>query len=266
MDPAALRDRLAGGFVTSVEVVDQIGSTNAELARAAAAGAPEGTVLVAEWQHAGRGRFDRAWTSPPRAGLTFSTVVRPAAVPVARWSWLPLLAGVALQSAIRDLVPQAGPAAVRLKWPNDLLLGPGQAKAAGILAEVHRDSIVLGMGVNVHHTASELPGPQATSLDLAFPEAGVDRSDLLVAIMSAFAVRYGRWTSVSGHPVLSGLRAEYEDACDTIGRAVEVDQRGTVTAGRASGVDDGGGLLVVVAEGVRSVSAADVTHVRPVRR
>src|SRR5260370_42641138 len=82
-----------GGLWRSVEVVPVTGSTNADLLARADAGEPEGAVLVAEQQNAGRGRLGRAWVSPPRAALTFSVLLRPAAVPRARLGWLPLLAG-----------------------------------------------------------------------------------------------------------------------------------------------------------------------------
>ena len=81
-------------------------------------------MLVAEHQHAGRGRLDRSWTSPPRAGLTFSIVLRPT-VPIRTWGWLPLLAGVALDEA----VAAATGVPVALKWPNDLLHGPSGTQA-----------------------------------------------------------------------------------------------------------------------------------------
>ena len=282
LDRDALWARLSGGFVTSLDVVPQISSTNAELMRAVTAGAgpsgAEGRVLVAEWQQSGRGRFDRVWTSPPRAGLTFSTILRPAAVPVARWPWLPLLAGVALRSAVQSFSPGGG-ADVWLKWPNDLMLGPTRAKAAGILAEVTGDAVILGMGVNVHNTVTELPGPQTTSLDLAFPELGVDRGDLLVAVLGALAERYGRWTACAGDAAASGLRAEYEGACDTIGRVIQVDGgrgvgasvaaggaagggSGAVT-GTATGVSGSGALMIDTDDGPRAVSAGHVAQVRP---
>src|SRR4051812_34748969 len=118
----------------SLEVVDEIGSTNAALAAAAAGeqgdgAAVEGTVLVAEHQVAGRGRLDRIWTSPPRAGLTVSVLLRPD-VPAARRGWLPLLTGVALGEAVGEVTGVRA----SLKWPNDLLAVDGR-KLAGILAE-----------------------------------------------------------------------------------------------------------------------------------
>jgi BirA family transcriptional regulator, biotin operon repressor / biotin---[acetyl-CoA-carboxylase] ligase len=100
LDGAALTAALAGsGLWRAVEVVEEIGSTNAELVARAAADEPEGLVLVAEHQQAGRGRLDRSWASPPRAGLTVSVLVRPD-VPAARRGWLSLLTGVALAETV----------------------------------------------------------------------------------------------------------------------------------------------------------------------
>src|SRR5580692_3196149 len=91
-----------GGLWHRVEVKAVTGSTNADLLALAAAGAPEGVVLAAEEQSAGRGRLGRAWVSPPRAALTFSLLLRPS-VPPARLGWLTLLTGVAVASAVREV-------------------------------------------------------------------------------------------------------------------------------------------------------------------
>ncbi|GIG85740.1 biotin--[acetyl-CoA-carboxylase] ligase [Plantactinospora endophytica] len=109
----------------------ETGSTNADAAEAARAGEPEGLVVVAERQTAGRGRRGRAWESPARAGLAVSVLLRPGvpdpardwpAVPPTRYGWLPLLAGVALVEAV-DLLAELDSA---LKWPNDLLVRPAE--------------------------------------------------------------------------------------------------------------------------------------------
>ena len=102
LDVAALRAAVVrpGSLWRAVEVTDVTGSTNADLLARAAGGEPEGLVLAAEEQVAGRGRLGRAWVSPPRAALTFSVLLRPAAVPRARLGWLPLLAGVAVAAAV----------------------------------------------------------------------------------------------------------------------------------------------------------------------
>ncbi|HEX8933690.1 MAG TPA: biotin--[acetyl-CoA-carboxylase] ligase, partial [Pseudonocardiaceae bacterium] len=120
------------GPYAALDVVESVPSTNTVLAAAARAGAPDRTVLVAEHQSAGRGRAARNWVAPPRSGLTLSVLLRPTEVPRTRWSWLPLLVGVALCRTVSTLSEL--PAV--LKWPNDLLLGAHRRKAAGILAEV----------------------------------------------------------------------------------------------------------------------------------
>ena len=127
-----------GGFWRRIEVLAETGSTNADVADAARAGAGEGLVVVAEQQVAGRGRRDRQWVSPPRAGLTLSVLLRPgvaepgqgwAPAPQRTWGWLPLLAGVALL----DTVQRLAEVDAALKWPNDLLLNTGRddARPAG---------------------------------------------------------------------------------------------------------------------------------------
>src|SRR5580698_9986395 len=104
--------------VPALDVTPSTGSTNADLLARARDGAPEGEILAAEEQTAGRGRMGRSWQSPPRAALTFSLLLRPAPVPPARRGWLPLLAGAAVAGAVRIV---AGLDA-RLKWPNDVLV------------------------------------------------------------------------------------------------------------------------------------------------
>ena len=105
MDEGMLRAAALGGFWTAIDVVASTGSTNADLlARATREPeAREGQVLVAEEQTAGRGRLGRTWTSMPGAALTFSVLLRPVTVPSARRGWLPLMAGVAVASAVRSV-------------------------------------------------------------------------------------------------------------------------------------------------------------------
>src|SRR5258708_23788553 len=126
---AALTDKLLAGsqLYTSIGVVEQTGSTNADLLAAARSGAAAGAVLVAEEQTAGRGRLDRSWQSEPGASLTFSVLLRPSGVPAASRGWLPLLTGVAMVSALRA---QTG-LDISLKWPNDVLAGAAAGGTAG---------------------------------------------------------------------------------------------------------------------------------------
>ena len=245
------------GLCSEIMVTAETGSTNADVAAAARGGAAEGLVVVAERQTAGRGRLGRQWTSPPRAGLAFSALLRPRDVPVSRYAWLPLLAGVALVETVRRL----GEVDAGLKWPNDLLIG--DRKCAGILAESIGDGVVLGVGLNVSLREPELPTPTATSLLLA-GSACTDRDPLLRALLRTLAGWYDRWSEVAGDPEASGLSAAYHRHCRTLGRQVRVAlPDGSTLGGIASDVDGSGRLVVTGQDGASTaVAAGDVVHVR----
>src|SRR5262245_26488892 len=112
-----------GGLWRRLDLRVETGSTNADATEAALAGEAEGLIVVAEQQVAGRGRRDRTWVSPARAGLTVSVLLRPDGVPSRQWGWLPLLAGVALREAVQRITELDA----TLKWPNDLLVKIGRA-------------------------------------------------------------------------------------------------------------------------------------------
>ena len=261
LDAAALNASLVrpGGLWREIRVTAETGSTNADLLREARAGAAEGLVLVAETQTAGRGRLGRSWSSPPRAALACSVLLRPVAVPPAARAWLPLLTGIAVAAALRA---EAGVAA-GLKWPNDVLVA--DRKIAGILAEAHGDAIVVGIGLNVTLTAAELPVPGATSL-LLEGAACLDRG----AAAGGRAHRAGRPVRDLGRrpwpragPGAGGLRAEYLRWCVTVGREIRVElPAGPPLTGTAADVDETGRLAVRTGSGTTLVGAGDVVHVR----
>jgi len=273
LDLAALRRAAVrpGGLWRTIEVVESTGSTNADLLARALAGEPEGTVLATEHQQAGRGRLGRTWITPPRAALTFSLLVRPG-VPPARRGWLPLLTGIAVAGAITSVTGVA----TTLKWPNDVLADQG--KLVGILAEAAADAIVVGIGVNVSTEQAELPDrgpgalPAASLLTAGAKPEGLDRTPLLLAILSAFEHRYRDWREAGGDPEASGLRAAYLGRSGTIGRQVRAElPSGQALSGLAVGVDADGRLLVRSSSGTDSagaagsvvpVAAADVVHLR----
>jgi BirA family biotin operon repressor/biotin-[acetyl-CoA-carboxylase] ligase len=245
----------------SLEVVEEVGSTNAELVARAADDAAEGVVLAAEHQAAGRGRLDRVWTSPPRAGLTVSFLLRPD-VPAARRGWLPLLVGVALAESVGEVTGVR----TSLKWPNDLLAGDGR-KLAGILAEscsspTHPTAVVVGVGLNVSTTAAELPDT-GTSIAVVTGSA-VDRGPLLLAFLRAVERRYQRWTAALGDPVASGLATDYLAWSSTVGTTVSVTlPDGSTLDGVAEAVDWDGRLVVGTAAGRVELASGDVRHLRP---
>ncbi|MGC4852031.1 biotin--[acetyl-CoA-carboxylase] ligase [Micromonospora sp. DT4] len=278
LSAARLRRALVApnGPWTRLELHAETGSTNADVSEAAVAGEPEGLVVVAERQTAGRGRRGRVWQSPPRAGIATSVLLRPgeaapdrdwAPVPPTGYGWLPLLAGVALVEAVARLAELDA----ALKWPNDLLIG--DAKCAGVLAEAvpgrspaQPPAIVLGIGLNVTLRADELPvnptGLPATSLQLA-GAAATDRDPLLRALLRALADWYDRWRTAGGDAEASGLRAAYLASCATIGREVRVLlPNGEIRTGTATGIDNDGQLLVTIPTETRAIAAGDVLHLR----
>jgi BirA family biotin operon repressor/biotin-[acetyl-CoA-carboxylase] ligase len=258
------------GPLARLEVVPESASTNAELARAVAAdpGAwPAPAILVAEHQPGGRGRLGRSWTTPPRAALLGSLLLRPD-VPRETLSWLPLLAGLATTRALRAT---AGVDAV-VKWPNDVLVpdpGAGASaplrKVAGILAEVLPDGgVVVGVGLNVSQRRDELPVPTATSLDLA-GAATTDREIVLVALHEAFGEVLVRWQDAGGDAHAAGLDADCAEASATLGTRVRVERvGGGDVVGLATGLAPDGGLVVREDDGTSSVHrSGDVHHLRP---
>ena len=243
------------GLWRSLEVVAEIGSTNAALVAAAAADEPEGAVLVAEHQVAGRGRLVGVWTSPPRAGLTVSFLLRPD-VPAARRGWLPLLTGVALAEAVGEVTGVRA----SLKWPNDLLALDGR-KLAGILAEGSGTAVVVGVGLNVSTTATELPDT-GTSLSRV-TGATVDHAPMLLAFLRAVERRYRTWTAALGDPVSSGLARDYLAWSSTVGSDVVVSlPDGSMLEGRAEAVDWDGRLVVTTSQGQVELASGDVRHLR----
>lgn len=280
--PEPLRRALLAPPWTSVEVVSSTGSTNADLAAAARDGVSgAGAVLVADHQRSGRGRRDRAWVTPPRSSVIVSVLLVPGAasnpVPRHRWTWLPLMAGLAVSDA---LVHTAGLDA-RLKWPNDVIVDAppgapspkGWHKVCGVLAEVvptpAGDGIVVGIGINVSQRQEELPsagpgGVPAGSL-LTLGSATTDRDTMLRAVLRALGTRCTAWLNSGGDLRASGVAAAYRERCATIGSAVDVHLPGDQhLVGVAEGVDDDGCLLVRPDDGsaVQTLAAGDVVHLR----
>jgi BirA family transcriptional regulator, biotin operon repressor / biotin---[acetyl-CoA-carboxylase] ligase len=245
-----------GGLWRDVQVVAETGSTNSDLLAGARSGLAEGAVLVAEAQTAGRGRMGRHWVSAPGSALTFSVLLRPAAVPPASRGWIPLLAGVAVARAVRA---ETGVTAW-LKWPNDVQVNG--AKLAGILAEQAGDAIVVGIGINLSGGRDELPVAGATSLALE-GAAGTAAGRLLADVLGELERWFVAWSGALGDAISCGLHQEYQQLCGTLGRQVRVSLPGgrTVT-GLADEVDGAGRLVVRCPSGPVPVSAGDVVHVR----
>jgi len=226
-----------GIFARHILWYAEVGSTNDVAAALADRGEPEGTVVVADAQSAGRGRHGRAWASPPGAGLYMSMLTRPAAHAV---GLLTLAAGVAIAEGIQaatGLQPQ-------LKWPNDIYM-EGR-KLAGILAEAGTSSagvqyVILGCGINLMPAAYPPDvAVRATSIESELGRP-IDRGLLLVQCLTALDIGYRDLQSQASASVIGRWRAR---AVSTFGRRVEWDVAGVTRQGVAEDIDETGALLV----------------------
>jgi BirA family biotin operon repressor/biotin-[acetyl-CoA-carboxylase] ligase len=259
LDSKLLRDavlEMAGPW-RRVDVVEETGSTNADLiARAAAGEDIDGAVLLAEYQTAGRGRHGRSWTAPPRSQIALSVGVRVADVPTLSWGWLPLTTGIAVVEAVHSTGITAG-----LKWPNDVLAD--QKKLAGILAEVAAPEsvVVIGLGLNVDLTESELPVPEATSLTL-LGASDLDRTGLTAKILKSLGTRIDSWRGAIGSDPT--LRQDYQQHSLTLGTRVLARLPGDhQVTGTALAIDDFGRLCIDAGSETVTVAAGDIVHLRP---
>jgi BirA family biotin operon repressor/biotin-[acetyl-CoA-carboxylase] ligase len=236
--------RAVAGPQWEVRLYAEAGSTN-ELA---VADPVRHRIVVADHQQAGRGRLDRGWVTPPGAALTFSAVFDPVVEPE-WWPVVPLVAGCAVARVLG--------AGATLKWPNDVLIG--ERKVCGILVErvnTRPPMVVIGIGINVDQTAEELPVPSATSL--ALEGRAVDRTQLFGAVVSSLRSSLGVFASSPNTFV-----NQYRGLSATLDRDVRVDLPGDRTVeGRVLDVDDHGRLQLQTSEGLLSLSAGDVVHVR----
>lgn len=230
--------------VVRLAVVD---STQQVAFRLAADGAPDGTAVVADEQRAGRGRRGRVWHAAPSEALLVSILLHPR-MPPAMWPTLSLAAGV----AVAEAVERTAVLAVRLKWPNDVVVRG--RKLAGILLESHVTAepvLVAGIGVNVAQRSfpPEL-ADRATSLAL---ETGrtIDREALLQALLASFDA----WRDRLERDGFAPVRARWLELTDTLGRRVSVDG----VTGQAVDLDADGALLVREAGGLRRVVAGEVS-------
>ena len=231
----------------------EVDSTNRYLLEQARAGAPEGLVAVADFQTAGRGRQGRTWLAPRGSSLLVSVLLRPA-LPVERLHLATAAVALAGAEACADV---AGFRPV-LRWPNDLLAADphgGERKLAGVLAEAALPAVVVGLGLNLNWPP-ELPAELAGTATAANHLAGreVDREAVLASLLGDLGALYGDWAAVA-----SG----YRRSCSTLGRTVRVELHDEAFTGTAADVTDEGHLLVDVGACLRTVTAGDVVHLRP---
>lgn len=230
---------------------ESIDSTNEELRRRAAAGAREGTAVVAETQTAGRGRQGRRWDSPP-GNLHCSLLLRPGCAPL-KAANLSFAAALAVADVIEPLLPSA--ALLRFKWPNDVLLAG--KKVAGVLleSEIRGDAlewIVVGVGVNVTSFPEEAMYP-ATSLAAAGCR-GIGARDVMDSYFDHIRIWYARWRDDGFAP----LRAAWLARASGQGETIEVRMGNEKVTGRFADLDADGALILETNGERRRITAGDV--------
>jgi BirA family biotin operon repressor/biotin-[acetyl-CoA-carboxylase] ligase len=232
----------------------KIGSTNTAAMAAAADGAPEGSVFLAEEQTAGRGRGANSWQSPRSTGVYCSAVVRPA-LPPSEVLVLSLAAGLAVRSAIQQIDTRVN---ADLKWPNDVLIDG--KKVCGILTEMNAEAtrvryIVVGIGINVNQ-ASFPKELQATSLRL---ETGSEwsRVELVAALLKSLDREYRQLLQGCGaHESI--LRRFAENSSWVQDKTVRIEENGSGFEGTTAGLDERGFLRVRTSKGMQTVLSGTV--------
>jgi BirA family biotin operon repressor/biotin-[acetyl-CoA-carboxylase] ligase len=253
--PEVLRSLLRGTiFDAHLHHFYKIGSTNTAAMAAAADGAPEGTVFLAEEQTAGRGRGVNSWQSPRSTGIYCSSILRPA-LPPSDVLVLSLAAGLAVHAAIQQVDARALP---DLKWPNDVLIDG--KKVCGILTEMNAEAtrvryLVVGVGINVNQASfpKDLP---ATSLRLATGSEW-SRVELAAALLKSLDREY-RSLMENPNARESILRRFAENSTGVQGKNVRIEENGSTFEGTTAGLDARGFLVVRGAKGSRTVLSGTV--------
>jgi BirA family transcriptional regulator, biotin operon repressor / biotin---[acetyl-CoA-carboxylase] ligase len=232
----------------------KIGSTNTAAMSAAAEGAPEGSVFLAEEQTEGRGRGANSWQSPRSTGIYCSVVVRPT-LPPSDVLVLSLAAGLAVHAAIQQVDSRVS---ADLKWPNDVLIDG--KKVCGILTEMSAEAtrvryIVVGIGINVNQATfpKEL---QATSLRQVTGSEW-SRVELVAALLKSLDGEYRRLLEDSR--ARESILRRFADSSSWVqGKAVRIEENGSAFEGTTEGLDARGFLQVRTPKGLRTLLSGTV--------
>lgn len=223
----------------------QIGSTNDEARRMASEGAPDGTVVHADEQTAGRGRLAHTWFSPP--GNLYLSILLRTGQPAARAAELSFLAALAVSDTVEALLPRQ--IRTMLKWPNDVLVNG--AKIAGILLEQVDDATIIGIGLNILQAPSNL-AYKATTVVAHGGIASVDGArDIL---LPRVALHLTAWRNGG----FAAIREQWLNRSYPIGAAIQARAGDQPVAGHFAGLDVDGALLLDTAEGRRRIIAGEI--------
>jgi len=249
-----LRNQIIGNKIYSFR---QLGSTNDYIRRLAQNGEDEGAVVISDAQTRGRGRYQRAWLSPPGKGLWFSVLLRPKSL----WDRVGLVSLLA-SLAVADGIVEQTALQPQLKWPNDVLIDG--KKVCGILIETETQNgspeyLCLGIGINVNHEEADFPESlrqRATSL---FVETGkaISRTQLLVSVLHNVEEYYRRFSNGE----YDYISSEWLTRCFHKNSTVKVTRGDNVIEGLFERIDSGGQMLLRTRNGeICRIQSGEVTQ------
>lgn len=241
----------------NVIAYDEVVSTQPLAHEAAAKGAVEGTIVLAELQTGGKGRLGRPWHSPKGTGIWMSLIIRPS-IPLPKTPQMTLLTAVAVAKTIRE---ETG-LPVKIKWPNDIFIG--DKKVCGILTELNAESdrvnyLVIGIGLNANSVESDFPPELAQIVTSLRIESGkpLKRVSLIQRLCRIFEEEYDHYLQAG----FERVKQEWENHSYTIGKWVTLQTISQQLEGRAVGLDEEGVLKVEDQAGqIHKVYSADVNY------
>ncbi len=233
---------------------ESINSTNSLALKLIETSHKDGTVIIANEQLAGRGRFERRWISPAKKNLYMSIILSPE-LSLKNLSFLSLMTAVSCASAIRKLTPLN----VSIKWPNDIVVE--EKKLGGILIETktYKEKIyaILGIGINVNFKRLEMPEDIRDFATSIMEETGITYSRAQIAL--ELLKDLDRWYYILLNKGFEKIKKEWLNLTSTIGRFIRVMSGSDIYTGKAIGIDEEGMLLLNTGDFIRKISSGDVT-------
>jgi BirA family biotin operon repressor/biotin-[acetyl-CoA-carboxylase] ligase len=250
-----LKTKLIGRHVHCYQSVK---STNDLAVRLAETGAPEGTIVTAEQQTGGRGRFGRVWHSPPGCGVYLSVILRPILHPE-QAPGMSIMTALALAETLSEELPGK----IKIKWPNDVLISG--KKTAGILTELAADHkkisyVVVGVGINVNHRSEDFPDelkPIATSVRINLRKK-CDRIALLQRFLVILEKEYQQYRT----SLLKNSHKKLRMYSSLIGSEVSLKSGRREICGTVVDIDANGALMLEIDGQVRAITSGEVTVIK----
>jgi BirA family transcriptional regulator, biotin operon repressor / biotin---[acetyl-CoA-carboxylase] ligase len=257
LNPEKLEKSLAGKFFGhKLYFISETGSTNDEAYSLGLNGASEGTVVIADSQHKGKGRMQRVWHSPSGVNIYTSVILKPQ-IPLSKASQISIVSGVAVAETLNQYCPEK----VWLKWPNDVLIGG--KKVCGILAQIKMkantiDFIVLGIGININLSREQFPQNIKEIATSLFIETGrkISRQKLIISLYENLAKCYKQLHQEG----FDRIKEKWLRLAPMIGQTVQVMFKDETIEGKATGLDEDGSLMLFTDGNKKvKVSSGDAT-------